>query len=497
MPVLTIETDTLHVLATAVALLQQNGVSKYDANALWSMTDVPGVSIPINSEHTPSFIIRSAQTAIHQLEAVQRALHLLECSSKERLRAVKAHLRPYLRTYGINSLPDDVLATIFEILRAEDDSLVPAFSQVCQRFRDLSLGLPLLWSSISLAMPSCWIDLLLERSENVGLSIDMEGIDQPGTMNTFLSQLVPHAGRWRHVKNLGARNMLYLEKLNKKLREQWGALHLPALQSFELDIDKFENPRAAVDFYETWHMPKLRHLSTSRHIPPPHTFPNFRTLTSFSFHQEYGTDMLNLANFLGSLDNLTDLNLELDIYNNNSWQIAETELPSLRNLKLSVWGPVELRFVTDTMRMPVLKCLSLQMTLSPEECILLLASIASRTVEELNIIQYYGSGHGRLETSALFKYFPCLKRFTVDAPDTYLSFEGILELPPLRTVRLSAIPEMDAALRIAQLRKLLGAQGKWKEFEVLEICEGDWLTREQAEKVFSKEKLRWIGRAKM
>ena len=104
--------------------------------------------------------------------------------------------------HGVDILPFETIASIFELSASEDLSTAIALSHVSRRWRNIALKCPILWDRIEMTKHVEMISTLLERSRSS--LIDVVDIDQDGTANptsygNFFSVVAPHSYRWRSI----------------------------------------------------------------------------------------------------------------------------------------------------------------------------------------------------------------------------------------------------------------------------------------------------------
>ncbi|THH01001.1 hypothetical protein EW145_g6995 [Phellinidium pouzarii] len=477
---ITIDRHTLDVLASALAVLRHDE-DPVDGDKLWSL-ETPELSTPTGSNHTLDAIrVQSVQAAIHQLEAVQNALHLLTRSCKEKIKKVKRQLYPFSGYgYDVTELPEDILALIFQFSWDENREYceypgIPAVSYVCRRFRGLSLRLPRLWTRVSNFMPQPWIDVLLQRSKNAELCISAyvttrdrdDNIARRTWIISFMSRLLPHAGRWkafsiRFDHGPGEKRRERVQIINSVLRTR---CTLPVLESFIVDNGEFGHG-TALNFYKTWKMPNLHHLSVSQaNNVTALSLNGFRSLTSLKIYFAYcDVEQISvLRKYLGMLENLTDLDLDLDLDDSDGYQeddsIMETYLPKVIKLTLKVPSQEHIKCVMDHLLMPALEYLFIGIRDEQREFQGRRRFLAIRKPPDMF---YYG--FHCFEVARLLRYFPCLKRITLDAPQLCESL--------LNASRDSC--------------ESFDAQDSWNMFELLKVHGLEYLP----EKVFPEKETR-------
>ncbi|KDQ13063.1 hypothetical protein BOTBODRAFT_33939 [Botryobasidium botryosum FD-172 SS1] len=115
---------------------------------------------------------------------------------------------------GVDRLPNEILRLIFTIAHDsethlgdqpcfqsvyEEGCVLPAITQVSQRWRSIVLGTPRLWTRIGL-MEESTTRMFLSRSKDALLDISFFPPTHSTSLPTFLEPLIPYSHRWRSLE---------------------------------------------------------------------------------------------------------------------------------------------------------------------------------------------------------------------------------------------------------------------------------------------------------
>ncbi|KAH8101346.1 hypothetical protein DFH11DRAFT_1553512 [Phellopilus nigrolimitatus] len=497
---ISIDENTLRIIGQALTRLHQSN-GPVSTEKLWTLgNEVDVTKLSLHDADSLGSALNSTKFVFRQLEATKNALFLLAHSCEQRLSALKEEMQPYFLHSGILSLPDDVLALIFESSLLDGDeyeNMHPwaehCISYVCRRFRSISLGLPKLWSRVTTRMTKKWIETRLLRSKTAGLSVDIYEEPCDDAISRFGQQVVPHAHRWQSFRFLGGDLQGSYRRFNQQLAQQIANLKLPALTYFRIDLqpqdddDRFDGR----EFYRTWEMPKLRHSNIS-HCIPADTMYGSKTITSFAFTFARGTldfDFKKLMDVLSSLDNLTDLSLQLinyEDYNYDAKLADRVVLPKVESFTLTTQIFEAFKVITMSVQMPALTELSLDVSVgddfSAERWLDLVSMEGYSSIKDFTFI-YRDHYESILNLSTIFRQFPNTQSLTLDMPNRidYITSEFI-SLPPLRTLSLSHTSGISPGL-MNNLVIMSKQQGMWNEIETLEVTGGRLLVRDKIKDV--------------
>ncbi|KAH8111846.1 hypothetical protein DFH11DRAFT_552153 [Phellopilus nigrolimitatus] len=500
---ISIDENTLRIIEGALNQIRGSN-NPVSAEKLWALGDQVDVTkLSLHDADSLGSALNSTKFVFRQLEATKNALFLLAHSCEQRLSTLKLEMQPYFLHSGILSLPDDVLALIFESSLLDGDeyeNMHPwaehCISYVCRRFRSISLGLPKLWSHVTSYMSKKWVDIRLLRSKTVGLAVDIHDnrYNQYGnTISRFGQQVVPHAHRWQSFRLLGGDLSTPYHSLNQQLTQHFANLKLPALTYFHIELDMREEDSDFDDleFYRTWEMPKLRHSNISHGIPTDAMYGS-QTITSFAFTFARGTlnfDFKKLMDLLSSLDNLTDLSLELinyDDYNYDANLADRVVLPKVESFTLTTQIFEAFKVITTSVQMPTLTKLYLDVSVgdnfSAEQWLDLVSMEEHFPIKDFTFI-YRDHYESTLNLSTIFRQFPNTQSLTLEMPSRigYSTF-NCSSLPPLRTLSLNHTSSFSSGL-MKSLVGMFKQQGIWNEIETLEVTGDRLLVREKIEDV--------------
>ncbi|KAH8111845.1 hypothetical protein DFH11DRAFT_552440 [Phellopilus nigrolimitatus] len=366
-------------------------------------------------------------------------------------------MQPYFLHFGILSLSDDILALIFENLLLERDGYARVtpehcISHVCRRFRSVSLGLPKLWSHVTNNMSRKWVAINLLRSKSAGLAVSIHSNTWRRSIARFAQQVIPHARRWQSFRLMTLELRTTYRTFSQKLEKQFASLTLPALTFFEMSLEALTDPDMDFDntnfddfeFYKSWDMPKLRHVNMTHHIPP-NAIRGSKTVTSFTFTNHWTSgelDIQKLMDFLSSLDNLTELSLELTGYANNDAGLADRiVLPKVESFELTTVFPEALEVMMTSVWMPALTKLSIDVSeddqLPMRKWLDLISTKGCPSVKDFTFI-HQDYTHCAFDLCTIFEKFPNMQNLSLDTPNSFASTAVYsLPLPPFRSLSLT------------------------------------------------------------
>ncbi|KAH8111832.1 hypothetical protein DFH11DRAFT_1546137 [Phellopilus nigrolimitatus] len=194
---ISIDENTLCIIEGVLAQIRGSN-DPVNAEKLWTLRgQVDITKLSFHDIDSLDSALNSTKQVFRQLEATKDALFLLARSCEQRLSALKVEMQPYFLHSGILSLPDDVLALIFENSLLDGKEYVRLYlkpppehsiSHVCRRFRSISLGLPKLWSRVTSDMSKKWVETRLWRSKIAKLAVEIDGL-QGGPACSSMAEL--------------------------------------------------------------------------------------------------------------------------------------------------------------------------------------------------------------------------------------------------------------------------------------------------------------------
>ncbi len=182
---------------------------------------------------------------------------------------IRSHADP--NPIRIEELPDEILASIFEaghspsIASGYPAQYPIAISHVCRRFRNVALGTPKLWTTLSSTYCEDQLRSFLLRSKAAELCLYLNdhAVGWPHRRLHFFASVTSHAERWRDVQYIHpySGGVLDLPDLSRR------ALSSLTSATFMLS-DPYDDPRNLESYLAQWHLPSLLHLKTLGIIPP-------------------------------------------------------------------------------------------------------------------------------------------------------------------------------------------------------------------------------------
>ncbi|TDL19274.1 hypothetical protein BD410DRAFT_792307 [Rickenella mellea] len=262
--------------------------------------------------------------AIADARACLEALNITRERLKRRLRALRRVSMPLVLKDGIKRLPDDVLATIFEIghsMRLSDDLIFSCthVSHVCRRFRQISLQTPTLWTRIHQTYGEGQIREFISRSGQLDLDVKLHGSIGGSKFEPFLMGMKRTSHRWTSICIPDEKTKTYMTGL--------GITDLPRLRhliyTYPADLSTFSMPRLSqFEGYGSL-------LPAGRGFLPQ--------LTHVELHLwRDGVGVAELANTLHGMRNIRDLSLNLlhCTVDNESLPMDSTAFPKPRSVHI-------------------------------------------------------------------------------------------------------------------------------------------------------------------
>ncbi|KAL5522662.1 hypothetical protein ACEPAG_8680 [Sanghuangporus baumii] len=181
---------------------------------------------------------------------------------------------PHLRS-GLKKLPDELLLPIFKQAyyslsslpintpSVRSNLLIKRVSQVCRRFRFLTLSCPEFWTVIHSSMPKEEVALWVERSQNCLLTILIYGKDHTRfgsdmseeDLRELMEVLAPAQDRWKEMRITSTPS----RTISQLMREvQQHVVALPCLQRLHLHRYKWDTDFDVLSDVTAWKAPNLR-----------------------------------------------------------------------------------------------------------------------------------------------------------------------------------------------------------------------------------------------
>ncbi|TDL22451.1 hypothetical protein BD410DRAFT_898365 [Rickenella mellea] len=238
----------------------------------------------------------SLRRSLDQAKLCMATLNEVQSQLRKRILSLRKSYIPLMVEEGIKTLPDDILTQVLEAGHYTTDNCLFAqhMSQVCHRFREVSLRTPLLWSKISDDYTEDQINTFLSRSAHVGLDISV-GFSTSEPLS-FLQRVTSHSNRWTKLR--------FPYEYPEGTMQKMGITDLPRLQEVYYYCE--------VDFPSKWSFSVSdTHGWGSLFSPTPGYLSQ---ITSFEFSikgRRYSVPIDSLLQAICSMKNLTVLSLKL------------------------------------------------------------------------------------------------------------------------------------------------------------------------------------------
>jgi hypothetical protein len=266
------------------------------------------------------------------------ALSSMKNSLKRQLGEMTYTMKPVVLAHGINTIPDEILARIFECTDNQwsEDAELPQpehLRLVCKRFRLVFDSQPSLKRRFTSGKPIKNIKNRLDGCGQVGLcvKIDTRSIKPHSAIGAFEEALITHAHRWEELHFLRIAHTREARQVHA-LPDEFKSLNLPRLERLVLWSAKCD---AADRLYSTWTMPNLRRIVFHNGVPlglPGKADLLECDLVLVTERIQWFTR--EISRFLGSLTSLTTLRLTfLEAVFGQPYNITSPiRLPNLRTL---------------------------------------------------------------------------------------------------------------------------------------------------------------------
>ncbi|TDL13679.1 hypothetical protein BD410DRAFT_797560 [Rickenella mellea] len=244
--------------------------------------------------------LRSLRHSLEEFKLCMAALDTIKVRLAKKIRNLQKRCTPLVLEDGIQRVPDEILAHIFEAGHhmSEHSEFAVRVSHVCGRFRQVSLRTPLLWTRLSSEHPSDQTEAYLTRSGQMDLQVTLA--DHPGDkFRSFLQLMGTHSDRW-------SRLLLLMDPDDQEVIEELGLTHFPRLRFL---FHHFNVEPSGL----RWDMPLLSQFEGyCSQFPLNVSFSFLLQLTSMKicFEDYVRFDMTSLAHVLYKMSNLRNLSLE-------------------------------------------------------------------------------------------------------------------------------------------------------------------------------------------
>ncbi|TDL14952.1 hypothetical protein BD410DRAFT_902844 [Rickenella mellea] len=261
--------------------------------------------------------LRSLRYSLEENKLCMAALNNIKARLAKKIRNLQKRCAPLVHQDGIERVPDEILAHIFEAghQMSENSRFALRVSRVSRRFRQVSLQTPSLWTRISSLHPGDQTETFLLRSGGLDLQVKLSGdtisFDK---LRSCLQLITPHSVRW-------SRLTLIMNPDYQEIMDEFGLTYFPRLRHI---FHKYYPITKSAQ----WSMPLLSQYG-GHYVPFPlrATSPSLCQLTCVELcFEDYDTfDMSFLAQTLQGMANLRCVPLEFG--NDESGDVTLVERP--------------------------------------------------------------------------------------------------------------------------------------------------------------------------
>ncbi|KLO15421.1 hypothetical protein SCHPADRAFT_995903 [Schizopora paradoxa] len=343
------------------------------------------VHLPYDAEN-----FHDARKALVRMKAALKTLGTVTASLERSIKSLSRHCIEEGRAVGFASLPDELLARVFEFYCEEYQRFFSCeteytttspmtLSKVCRRFRRIIMHIPRVWACVSLKFDSERIHTLRTRCNNpiVYLASDCESSEEEFVK--FFNRL-PSSNQWRGL------NLEFVDKedgclLFETLDSQGSSFD--ALESLSISFEGYGDmdgnlprplfPKKCEEILSKWDMPVLEELELRGIIPSGKmkcsnlkrckiflgNFVDHKVKWDFNRFQKFIH-----SKSLASIESLTIL-LDGTQPTNGAFVIQQHPLFKLKELELFVdsdTNPTVLKQIMDIIDAPNLKTLKIKLS---------------------------------------------------------------------------------------------------------------------------------------
>ncbi|KAH8111985.1 hypothetical protein DFH11DRAFT_1729093 [Phellopilus nigrolimitatus] len=501
----------------------------FDVGPLDDLTDAEP-NFPVGTLMFKDTLSRG-KAAFRTLKKLRTVLNNLLDLSEETMDAIQPKLNSLVLQDGIDTLPDHVLAVIFECLCVDKDAgpKEPAIlSHVSRRFRRIALTLSRIWTKIDFRSIQSHdqLDTWLSRSKGSKLDI-MVSDDRDEYFPKIADVSVCSRVQTLSLNPIETLGYIGEEKmLAEDLYNHFDGLSFPALEHLGMAFSDYitESDENQALLCPTWDMPNLRSLMAYNIIPKQSSL-SFLTHCELSF-VSYKSDPIignpfQLLSFFRSTPKLRHLALRFESVSfpgmnaEEAKSVGVTALTNLESFSLKILHEVnaeEYRQLMNHTHFPALSRLTVAFYLAEEksrdgwiEYVLFNVDddrkgikVRYPMLEDLTLLFRAMNGHrdpmnDNSPLACISNLAPALKHLTIDAPTIPSPLQSYSSYPNLRTLTLRRLFDLSDSY----VTDLIGQKPSSGQdaFERLEIAGCPDLDLEALEKALPKTKICWRDRA--
>ncbi|TDL21666.1 hypothetical protein BD410DRAFT_840349 [Rickenella mellea] len=358
----TIRPRTIDRLVSALFSVKINGGVIGDPTAF--LQSEPGCSASQDKEE-------NVLMSLYYLKTSRDALRIMLGAVEAGISARQESCVAAALQQGIRSIPDEVLARIFEVGyescddHVESDNFSVAVSRVNQRFRRTALRSPRIWTRLDNRMTTSQLETFIHRSKDADLILTVQ-IQKHISLEAFFAITLPHHTRWSEFTYDAVVDEVFLLP---QIPSQTRHLAFPRLWSLgcgkpsvgSRDTDGIRPE----EIFSTWNVPALVHFHGTNASIERRGFGGNIQYVELLMNDALW-DYRAVLDELGSWPHLTSLNLEFGRFNGMFRSEPSAILMSLRSLRTLVIKAREgvkglfLGKVLSLLDMPVLTNLTLE-----------------------------------------------------------------------------------------------------------------------------------------
>lgn len=467
-----------------------------------------------NYEENPA-LVSEANATLECLKNVSRMLADLSKSLNTSISTLRTSVLPFQLEKGLNSLPDDILAIVFQHVGS-----CKMVNTVCRRFYHVASNLPRLWSTISnYRTTKDKIMKHVTRSGSTGLEIDLSVnkihflLDPVETLDALL----PYIDRWETVIMTIENHPTLANEVCRKLWKECKNVSLTQLRSlaikYPIDNDSDEDndsgsvlsegPTDPMRFFESLDLPALRRFHVTNLIPNPFVAPALRSLwIELHSREDYSgcSSPAAIVRLLSALPELEELRLSLgeELKSESYPPVTLAKLTSLR-MDVIVWLSIGIQELSESLIIPSIRRMHINIEQVDEERArlspwfeMLLPHDDYPTLEEFTFQFSDVSDSDQLYDIPVEK-FANLRKLSLDTPGWR----------PDCTPGASHLKYFLPALRVLSIREADGRWEAWlehsgsmleKKFEELRVETGMKFDKEFVEEIFTGKRVVWEER---
>lgn len=434
-----------------------------------------------------------AKAALCEMKSATRTLAAMLSSLEDTIELVTVESSRFIQSVGFSSLPDDLLARIFEICATSNDpddfksylsGLAVDLSRVCRRFRRIVTHVPCLWEDVSNLAVRNWVLDVQDRCPSPFVHISVSNIlaeHRVRNLQDFLQLLHP-PNRWKGLSLSFDRRTSIAHDFLKLMTTTSGG-DFSSIKTLSLRLDWEQErvyklrgtrnkipttmilyPTAALLY--TWNLDSLTELMVKDCIPNRMKFPNLRkcSIQLMRAIDPFVWDLQALKNFFCSIHVVESLSITLNLrfcsIGSKKVNSKPTKFSRLTSLVVNVFTASDelmaFGFLMDGIDAEALSTLKICLSGSESDddklrswfdAILLHKSPLRRRPRFPNVtsfnLHFVGGGNTQsyLPCGSIFGAVPQVKHLSLDLPeDQYFVLETAFEFcKDIRTIRLATI----------------------------------------------------------